>query len=141
MGDILREKIYHIISSKPVVCPECHKEFFDSRHKDQCDFIQNLGKCEECCIKEKGLIKIGNHYVSYGYRNYINSDGSEEPAEEEHYEDVNAFLPKISWNGFYRKWQVKFSGADSGGYDVQNFIWYFSTLEGIINEMKGNGRE
>jgi len=130
-----------IISEKSSVCPECRKKFFDLIDKDQCDFIQNLGKCKECCIKEKGLIKIGSHYVLYSYRTDVKSDGSEKHRIEQHFEDVNVTFPKISWNESYEKWQVKFDGADFAGYDVQHFVWYFDSVEDIINEMKENGRE
>jgi|GEM_PF-4541732 len=116
-------------------CEQCKREFSSSISSTDVKFITNLGKCEECSLHDKGLIKVGNHYVPWSYRNYLKPDGSEELTPEEHYEDVNAFFPKFSFDDCHKKWKIMFSGTDFGGHDVQEFTWYFDSLEDMMEEM------
>jgi hypothetical protein len=64
---------------------------------------------------------------------------TKERKEDGHHEDVYAKLPTISWCEKYKKWGVEFVGADSGGYDVQHFVWYYNSHEDIIKEMMRGG--
>jgi len=116
-------------------CPICKTEYSESIDPWECSLINKRGKCKECIVKEKGLIKVGTHYVPWDYQNSIEFEGQEASKDAEYYEDVNASLPRISWDEHYKKWKLEFTGADFGGYDCQNFVWYFDTKEDIINAM------
>ena len=98
------------------------------------DFFEKYGVCKSCYHKSKGLIKVGNHYVPWEYRNHAELTG-DTPAIPEHYEDVYAALPTIEWCKERMKWKVTFAAADIGGYDVCTIEWYFDSKEDIIQEM------
>lgn len=117
-----------------ITCPVCGRVFTSTIHSYTVQFIQNLGKCEDCALKAKGLIKVDDHYVPWSYRNSLDPNGSEEPAEDsDFFEDKNAKLPFVEVeNGLLK---ITFHGADGGGYDVQEFIWYFNTWDDIIKAM------
>lgn len=106
-------------------CPQC---------KQDIKFIKKFGKCSECAADDKGLVKVGNHYVPWAYHNYLDDDGTETPYEK-YNADINASFPKIKWNDDKNKFQVIFSGADFRGYDNQEFVWYFDSIEDIFDEM------
>ena len=50
----------------------------------------------ECFKKSKGLVKIGNHYVPWGYHNWSGLDYTKERSASA-VEDINASLPKITY--------------------------------------------
>lgn len=79
------------------------------------------------------LIKVDNHYVSAKYLFY--EDSGEERTN--YIEDKNASLPRIVFHNDSGKWIVAFDSPDIGGYDVQEFEWYFDSVEDIIKEMEG----
>jgi hypothetical protein len=112
-------------------CLKCNKDKI--LHHDV-DFIKKRGMCEECFEVSKGLVKDeDNHYfVPWAYRYWTDT---EEPREKEYFEDVNMFIPKISWSEEHKKWKLITSGADCGGYDVQDFEIYFDTKEEIFELM------
>lgn len=96
--------------------------------------------CTGCYKESKGLVKIDGHYVPWSYRH--NSDLHKNKntvidtaGDPKYFEDINAGLPKITWCDRYGKWKVFFTGPDIGGYDVQDFVWYFDNKEDIINAM------
>lgn len=98
-------------------------------------FFESRKMCEKCYVKAKGLIKSGNHYVPWDYRNNAEISG-DEPGNPEYYEDVNASLPKISWDEEHRLWKITFSGPDIGGYDAITFVWYYKSKEDILKDME-----
>lgn len=100
------------------------------------EFFEKNGVCEDCYHAAKPLIKSGTHYVPWEYRNHAEPKG-DSPAEPEHFEDVNASLPSISWCEEHKKWKVEFYAPDAGGYDVCHVVWYYDSKEDIIKEMTG----
>jgi hypothetical protein len=118
-----------------VNCPDCNERF--SRGCDPYDvrFIETKGACRKCFQLSKGLIKDGTdtpYYVPWWYRNSIDS---ELPTDSKYFEDANMSIPKISWCDRHKKWKLTTSGADAGGYDVQDFEIYFDTKEEIFELM------
>jgi len=98
------------------------------------EFFEKNGICQDCYEKDKGLIKVDNHYVPWNYRNHAEIKG-DDPADPEYYEDVNAFLPTIEYDEEYSKWKLTFMSADIGGYDVTILTWYFDSKEEILEEL------
>ena len=112
-------------------CPNCNEEFSRNTNPYDTKFVEKNGACKKCFLLSKGLVKAGNapYYVPWGYRNWVET---EEPRSEESFEDINMFIPTISWCDRYNKWKLTTSGADSGGYDVSDFEIYFDTKEEIV---------
>jgi hypothetical protein len=116
-------------------CPDCNERFSRSVDPGDVKFIETKGVCRECLKVSKGLIKAGNdvtYYVPWWYRHFLDT---ELPMKPESVEDVNMFIPTISWCDEHKKWKLTTSGADSGGYDVQDFEIYFDTKEEILELM------
>lgn len=53
-------------------------------------------------------------------------------------EHVNATLPTYSYDKETGKWCLTFCGADSGGYDVRLFDFYFDSEEELLSSLKGD---
>jgi len=115
-------------------CPKCDEALLGDYDEE---FTAKNSMCQECYKDSKGLIKVDNHYVPWGYRNHAELKGDSPIKEEEYFEDVHACLPTIEWCDTRKKWKVCFDGADFGGYDVRDFVWYFDSKEDIIKEMIG----
>lgn len=116
-----------------VRCPICKMEFlFDVERFTITENIKRRGMCESCFVKSKDLIKVDNHYVSWGYRHYSDT---EEPMEEAHHDDINASFPSVKWCDKYKKYKVSFMSPDIGGHDVCHLTWYFDSKEDILKEM------
>jgi len=81
------------------------------------------------------LIKVGNYYVPKQYR--FDDDGMERAFGPD---DVNASLPGLKWDDELGKWAVNFHSPDSGGYETMGFVWYFDTIEDLIEVMKAGGK-
>jgi len=115
-------------------CPKCNREEYNTT------IIRTKGMCETCFNISKGLVKAEDklYYVPWSYRNSIDRDGTETATEPKHFEEVNISIPRISWCNIYKKWKLETSGADFGGYDVQNFEIYFDTKEDIFALMLSN---
>lgn len=116
-------------------CPKCERE---SGYKPR--IIETKGMCEDCLDELKGLIKVEGkpYYVPWSYRNGVEVDGTETATDPEFFEEINMFIPKISWCNIYQKWKLETSGADFGGYDVQYFTIYFDFKEDILALMMSN---
>lgn len=112
-----------------VKCKVCDKDL--SRHSHH--HIER-GMCGDCTEDSMGLIKVDDHYVPWKYRNYSDTL---KPTEPNYYDDVNAKMPKVEWCDKYKKYKFTFQGADFGGYDYDEFEWYFDTKEEIAKLIFG----
>lgn len=125
------------------ICKECGRSFSPLRiypMEREKIIIEQVGMCEECFGKSKGLIKVGNHYVPWIYHHNINVNLEEKTIKisktnSEYIEDINSSFPKAEWDEEYKKYKVSFDGADFGGYDVEDFEWYFDTKEDILGAL------
>jgi hypothetical protein len=112
-------------------CKICLKTSEESISRWEIEFLRKRGICHECYTENKGLIKQDDHYVPWKYQNFATVE-KDKPMTGD-YEDCNVILPKISWCDKYKKWKLEFQGADSGGYDVETFVWYFDKKKDIIS--------
>jgi len=119
-----------------VRCPECDKFYSATLDSYMNEYIRARGMCRDCLEDTKGLVKVGNHYVPWAYRNNAEPQG-DTPSPARHYEDANASLPSITMDERYGKWKLTFDSADFGGYDVTTLTWYFDNLADLIAMMKG----
>ncbi len=111
-------------------CKDCNKDI--SR-----DFVRRdtkLDMCDDCVEESMGLIKVDNHYVPWGYRNHADTL---EPTGPDYYDDVYAKMPKVEWCDKYKKYKLTFHGTDFGGYEADEFEWYFDTKEEIFELIFG----
>lgn len=111
-------------------CKVCLKTSKELDLVIEIEFLKKRGICRKCHIESKGLIKQDDHYVPWKYQNFCEIKGDTSMTGD--YEDCNVILPKISWCERYKKWKLEFQGADSGGYDIETFVWYFDRKEDII---------
>ncbi len=131
------------MKEKIIICPECNSTTDPvwapakkSAPSLAAKFIESEGMCMECFKKSKGLVKIEDHYVPWSYRNWADSPKKRSADDAE---DINADLPEITYCKEHKKWKLEFTGADSGGYDVQLFTWYFDDLNSIFLKMNKGG--
>jgi hypothetical protein len=115
-----------------VRCKQCNK-YLDGYVNHPNEHDSTL--CDECWEHNQGLVPCLGHYVPWSYVYWSDTLKRREVA---HHEDIHAKLPTISWCEEFKKWKVSFTGADSGGYDVQHFEWYYNSREDIIKEMMHN---
>ena len=47
-------------------------------------------------------------------------------------EDAACKPPHVKFDDELKKWALHFSGTDFGGYDAQNFVYYFDNLNDIL---------
>ena len=78
------------------------------------------------------LIKVDNHYVPAEYLFY--NDSGELKGEYE--DDIKARFPEMGFDEEQNLYYLRFDGADFGGYDVAEFVWYFAKKEDIIKELE-----
>lgn len=99
--------------------------------------------CQEClstfpewlieCIKNPLVKTKEGYYVYWGYLRYSDTG---KPNAESHIEHSSAAPPSYRYDKRYKKWALDFSGADFGGYDVQDFTFYFDSEKDIITFLK-----
>lgn len=111
-------------------CKNCNKDISERVIRRNI----KLDMCDSCVEESMGLVKVGNHYVPWGYRNYSDTL---KPSEPDYYDDVNAEIPKVEWCDKYKKYKLTFQGADFGGYDVNELVRYFDTKEEIFKLIFG----
>lgn len=70
------------------------------------------------------------YYVPWDYEFW---DDTHEPRETDEIEDACACPPTISFNNEVGKWELSFTSADGGGYDVQVLEYYFDSEQDAID--------
>ena len=78
------------------------------------------------------LIKDNLRYIPKDYRTWSNGTPRN---NSEHYENANAYLPSVAFNKEVGKYEVTFTGADTGGYDVATFTYYYDSIEDFLLDM------
>lgn len=90
------------------------------------------------CIKNPLVKTEEGYYVHWRYLRYGDTG---KLRVEDHKEHVCAIIPSYHYDEKYKKWAFNFSGADLGGYDVQNFTFYFDSEEDILKCLKKEKKE
>lgn len=73
-----------------------------------------------------------HYYVPKRYE-YFGDTGKR--MREGHEEDTNCFVPHVEFDEKSNKWVLHLMGADSGGYDVETFEYYFDDLNDVLTFM------
>jgi len=99
--------------------------------------------CQDClatfpewlleCISNPLVETKEGYYVHWSYLRY---EDTGEPNAESHKEHSCATPPSYCYDVKHKKWALNFSGADFGGYDVQDFTFYFDSEKDIITFLR-----
>jgi len=95
---------------------------------------QKEGTLTERCVVLEDSTEI-TYYVPKRYE-YEGYNGVEERMEKEDFEDSHAEIPRVEFDNNLKKWALHFSGADTAGYDVQYFTYYFDSPGDILDFMR-----
>ena len=118
-GNYVRRPINHSAHPDDVTCQEC---------------IATFPKWLTECISNPLVKTEEGYYVHWSYLRY---EDTGEPNEESHKEHSCATPPSYRYDAKHKKWALNFSGADFGGYDVQDFTFYFDSEKDIITFLRG----
>lgn len=84
------------------------------------------------------LVKTEEGY--YVHWSYVRRRDTGELRKKYNEEHTQAAPPSYYYDKKYKKWALAFCAADSGGYDVQDFIFYFDSEEDILKYLKKENR-
>ena len=108
------------------MCPECHTK----------KAVETLVEVGYEVDAKNGLVKLegDNYWIPIDYIIWSDSFKIREREEDDH---INLKFPEVILNPETKLFEVTLIGADSGGYDVQDFTVYFETLEEVIAALIG----
>lgn len=132
-----------------MICNKCKKPIKGKSKKIVIErglVIKRAPICIPCHMKSiaKAFKKAGINYDSKLQLIKL-PDGSYEPYEYHIFEDVYkveehetdcANLPSLTFNKRLKMHELRYTAADSGGYDVANFVRYFKTLDELLEVLR-----